>query len=436
MGTIVITHLNIIARIVTHIYVFLTYIYIFCYASNLLGSSWWNWVWFFATGCLLLIDLFAVFIDILTPTNILYLGNFALLGMISMSIKVLIHAPAASIIIFVLALLYIIELGLKRYTFADIFGVMGLFMVWPYIDFHNWYEIAGLIVFFILTVLFLLFSDACHYISDEIKYKYDPREEFGDYETDASPAIISHSVLAAAIMVFSLLFINYKSPLLDQQPTVGYIYLLYCILGINSIIKKNIISALLIVLTAVGYFFFISTWSTAVEWLCLGLSSIKDWLYFLYSSMKWIMIMFGIITIPILIIRMYQIIYDLIRPIHYKGRSMTCPHCRREMVWGASKTIDETIVWGVKFAGNTLGKFMGSEFGSVGRTIGGFLGKYLASKLVDVVTKVYDDINRNKLHFKCTKCNHKWIQHEEEGLIVRSRTRKSYKLKYLFSKDA
>ena len=106
------------------------------------------------------------------------------------------------------------------------------------------------------------------------------------------------------------------------------------------------------------------------------------------------------------------------------------------MVWGASKTIDETIVWGVKFAGNTLGKFMGSEFGSVGRTIGGFLGKYLASKLVDVVTKVYDDINRNKLHFKCTKCNHKWIQHEEEGLIVRSRTRKSYKLKYLFSKDA
>ena len=434
MGTIIITHLNIFARIVTHIYVFLTYIYIFCSASNLLGSSWWNWVWFLATGCLLLIDLFVVFIELLTPTNLRYFGNFALLGMISISIKVLIHAPETSIIIFVLALLYIIELGLKRYTLADIFGVMGLFMVWPYVDFHNWYEIAGLIVFFFLTAFFLLLSNACHYFDNENKYKDDPWEELGYYKTDDSgPDLIRHSVLAAAIMVLCLLFINYKSPLLDQQPTVGYIYLLYCILGLNTIIKKNIISALLIALTTVCYFFFISTWSTAGEWLRLGMSSITDWLHFLYSSMKWIMIMLGIITIPILIIRVYQIIYDLIRPIHYKGTSMTCPHCRREMVSGAPMSPNDNVVLAVGFIGSLVGKLLGSVFGSAGRSIGGFIGKYLAAHLF---TNTYNKINRNKLNFRCTKCDHEWNQSEEDGLIVRSRTRKSYKLKYLFDNNA
>lgn len=166
--------MNIIARITAHACVFVTYIYIFCYASNLIGSSWWNWVWFILTGLILLacflahiqVDLDSEdeeYLDVQQP----FIALFSGIGITSLCVKLLLNAPAASNIIFALSLLFIIELGYRRLSFASIFGVMSLFMVWPYVDFHVWYEIVGLVIFFLLISLFLAFSGVCHQLENE-----------------------------------------------------------------------------------------------------------------------------------------------------------------------------------------------------------------------------------------------------------------------------
>lgn len=411
--------MNIIARITAHACVFVTYIYIFCYASNLIGSSWWNWVWFILTGLILLacflahiqVDLDSEdeeYLDVQQP----FIALFSGIGITSMCVKLLLNAPAASNIIFALSLLFIIELGYRRLPFASIFGVMSLFMVWPYVDFHVWYEIVGLVIFFLLISLFLAFSGVCHQLENE-------------QDVSDRPLLIAHSIFAVIIMALCLLFINYRNPLLGQLSSNGYIYLLYFFLGLITVVKNDIAVTISIVLSFVGFFFFLSTWPTAVEWGYSALYSVRDWIVALYSSMKWLTILMGIIVGVVVILNIYRIIYNLIYPIKYDGTSMTCPKCRREMVDGKRK--HKLIKRIVKFGGGQLGSiavgaliapFAGPLGFFVGKKLGSFAGGWLADEAYKQTSYMNNGI---KLKFKCPRCEHEWERYEINGEIVRRR---------------
>lgn len=418
----------IIIRLFAHSFVFLICIYIFCFASNLSGSTWWNWLWFIITGLLLLFGFFChyqenldsedeEYKDVQQPLNALLSG----LAIVSMSIKVLSQIPDANILILILSFLYIIEIGFRRLSYSSIFGLMSLFLVWPHVDFHIWYEVVGLIIYTLLIVFWGFLS-----------YRNYDCENYPNYIDDEDVVIsIIHSALVIIIMVICFVFINSKRPLLQHSSSDGYLYLLYFFIGIIAAIKNNTIAAISIVISGVCYFFFLSSWSTALGWSIDGLNAIGGWISSFLSSMKWIVLAFCVtLGIIVGIIAYPKKKEPGLPPIIYKGKSMTCPYCRKTMVEGkrANKLLKSAVEGGGALAGKAaaakFGAAVGSAAGPAGTAIGALFGWVAGAITGWVAGEAYDQSSYHlgdgiRLKFKCPMCNKEWEKYEKDGEIVR-----------------
>lgn len=410
--------MNIIIRLFAHTCVFLIYIYIFCYASNLFGSSWWNWLWFIATGLLIIVGfLFHYQIDFDSEDEdyiseqqplIALISGFSI---VSICLKILLHIPEASIAILILSICYIIELGFRRLSYSIIYGLMSLFLVWPYVNFHIWYEVIGFIILFSLAFFFIFIS--------YINYFIDIDPDCTDDEHEMGFRIIQF-VFGLVITFACLLFIGFKGSLLIQLSTDGYIYLLYFCIGLKATLRNWIFTSFFIVIATICFFFFISGWPKAIEWSSDGIYLIGVFSVALYSKMKWVILSAGIIWLGI-IIAFY--IKTGFRPILYNGMSMTCPRCRRIMVAGKPK--HKLIHMAVKIGGGKAGSAaVGAMIGSFAGPFGAFIGKQIGSKVGGWLSnegyKQAAYLNNGiKLHFKCPKCKHEWDRYETYGEIVR-----------------
>lgn len=385
-----------------------------------MGSSWWNWLWFIITGLSLIIGFFFLYqvdfdsededyISDLQPLTALISG-FAI---VSICLKTLLYTPEESIVILILSICYVLELGLRRLAFSIVFGLMSLFLVWPYVDFHIWYEVMGFIVFFTFAIFFIFVS--------YINYFIDIDPDCIDDEQEIGFRIL-HFVLGVILMITCLSFIGYKTSFLVLLSSNGYVYLLYFITGLIATLRNGFFAFIFVVIATLCFSFFISGWPKAIEWSSDGLYMIGVLSIAVYSKMKWLILSVGFIWLGI-IIAFY--VKTGFRPIIYVGTSMTCPKCRRMVVEGKRK--HNLIHMAVKLGGGkagsaAVGALIGSSAGPIGMFVGQQLGSMVGKWLSKEAYKQAAYLNNGiKLHFKCPNCDHQWDRYEIDGEIVRRR---------------
>ena len=257
-------------RFIAHIGLFVICIYVFCFASPLWGSSWINWLWALAT----VIPMFCTHggliaddgdddIEFEFKCTVCCIDSLCIASML---IKIFTQIPEVHSIILLIAIFFIMEIGLNRMALSHVFGWTSLFMVWPYANFHSWKEIVGFTVLCLVIVGLVISSSIYQYNQEE--------EEDEDILTSTS---IVNFVLVAIIMYVCFFFINHRDPIIEQLPNIGYLYLAYCILGLIIGFTNNIAALLFSIVAGICYFTFLSSWSVSLDWSIHGLTSIWEW---------------------------------------------------------------------------------------------------------------------------------------------------------------
>lgn len=276
--------MSIVFRLLGHTGIFVSYVYIFCFASSLLESSWWNWPWFLLTGGFLLGCYAGIVPDDWNPDDVDYNDQLVAVSIIepicltSILIKLFVHASSYSGILLPLAVLYILAIGVNRVAFSQLFGLIGIFTVWPYANFHIWYELIGFIIFCILSVGLMVSSLIYHF-----------NQEDDEDEDTLIGTSIANFVLVSLLLASGLLFINYRNPIVEQLPTMGYLYFVFCLLGLLVAFTNNVVAIISAIASSVFFFTFVLDWGTSVDWGLAGLSSTWQWLSLFFSTLwSWI----------------------------------------------------------------------------------------------------------------------------------------------------
>lgn len=389
-------------RIAGHIGLFIICVYVFCFASPLWGSNWTNWLWalatmipmFFCHGFLIADD---------GDDDIEYSWKciaccFDSLCIASILIKIFAQIPEIHSIILLIVLFFIMEIGLNRMSLSHVFGWASLFMVWPYVNFHSWKEIVGFVVLCLVVLGLVIYSSL-----------YQNNQEEEQDEDTRIRTSIANFVFVTIIVSACLFFINHRDPIIGQLPSIGYLYLAYCILGLIIGFTNNIAALLFSIAAGVCYFIFLSSWSVSLDWSIHGMTSIWEWfssffitlwhwvawgaihiwdgIVWLFTQIwdglawcvvglgncivwlgtnlwsvvswigskvwwllcwKWFWISLGIILGMVAIIVIVMLLLDSLKSpkIIFRGKFMTCPFCYDTMVEG--KLTDKEIRWAVK----------------------------------------------------------------------------------------
>ena len=263
-------------RYIAHFALCVIYVYVFCFASTLNGSSWANWLWALVTGFIMLAG-FGLLADDETNEHdkVCILSCMDSLCMASIVMKIIAQIPEIHSLVLILCLFYVVEIGISRISFSHIFVWMGVLMVWPVINFHVWYEIIGFAIFCMLNILSVMYSTAMT-ISEDDEDGDDEAARWGFF-------------LIIIILISCLWFINHRSPILERISVIGYLYFIYCILGVILAVANNVAATIISIAAGAYFFTFLSDWGTSAEWGMQGIALVWYWLsLFLNTLFEWV----------------------------------------------------------------------------------------------------------------------------------------------------